>query len=184
MGKYKNEKDVRIETHTDKKGKDHISFYDKDPKEKDHESIHINWKSSAGKGTIVESDGINKTITDIECFLTTACIRHYLNFFDDNCYELQVLRWFRDYFVTKEDIKHYYEVAPIIVSAIENEIKSNMIYDYIYHNVIHICINAIENGNYDLAYSTYKNCVLCLEKFYLDTNLKKTLKNKHHIIIE
>ena len=39
---YKNEKGVIIDVHTDKNGKDHIDIYDKDPKEKDHKSIHIN----------------------------------------------------------------------------------------------------------------------------------------------
>ena len=43
--------------------------------------------------------------------------------FDDNCYELSVLRWFRDNFVTKEDIEHYYEVAPIIVEIINKVLK-------------------------------------------------------------
>ena len=64
------------------------------------------------------------------CYLTTACMKHYLNNFDDNCYELTVLRWFRDNFVSKEDIEHYYKVAPIIVEAINEEEKSDIIYDY------------------------------------------------------
>ena len=42
-------------------------------------------------------------------------MKYFKENFDDNCYELTVLRWFRDNFVSKEDIKHYYEVAPIIV---------------------------------------------------------------------
>ena len=48
-------------------------------------------------------------------------MRHYLNNFDDNCYELTVLRWFRDNFVFEEDIKHYYKIAPVIVEAIDKE---------------------------------------------------------------
>ncbi len=37
--------------------------------------------------------------------------------FDDNCYELTALRWFRDNFVSKEE-------------------KSDIIYDYIYDNIV------------------------------------------------
>ena len=44
------------------------------------------------------------------CYLTTACMKYFQENFDDNCYELTVLRWFRDNFVSKEDIEHYYEV--------------------------------------------------------------------------
>lgn len=176
MGKtYENEKGVHIETHTDKNGKDHISFYDKSPRDRDHESIHINWDSSTGKGTIVESDSSGKTTTDIGCFLTTACMRHYQNNFDDNCYELTVLRWFRDNFVSKEDIKHYYKTAPMIVSAIENDINSDMVYDYIYDNVVDACVEAIEKGDYEFAYNRYKNSILSLEQTYLKPTLQQGL---------
>ncbi len=65
------------------------------------------------------------------CYLTSACMKHFQEGFDDNCYELTVLRWFRDNFVSKEDIEHYYKVAPIIVEAINEEEKSDIIYDYI-----------------------------------------------------
>ena len=176
MGKtYENEKGVHIETHTDKNGKDHISFYDKSPRERDHESIHINWDSSTGKGTIVESDSSGKTTTDIDCFLTTACMSHYLTNFDDNCYELTVLRWFRDNYVSKEDIKHYYKTAPMIVEAIEQEEHKDIIYNYIYDNVVDACVEAIENGDYNFAYNRYKESILSLEQTYLKSNLEHKL---------
>lgn len=38
-------------------------------------------------------------------------MKHYMNEFDDNCYYLDILRWFRDNFVSSEDKKEYYEVA-------------------------------------------------------------------------
>lgn len=37
---------------------------------------------------------------------------HYKEDFDDNCFELQVLRMFRDAMVSKEEVAHYYKVTP------------------------------------------------------------------------
>ena len=107
-------------------------------------------------------------------------MKHYLNNFDDNCYELSVLRWFRDNFVSNEDIEHYYEVAPIIVETINKEKKSDVIYNYIYDNIVDYCVEQIEQGNYDKAYNRYKNSVLTLEeqfaKPYLQQKFIKVLK--------
>lgn len=107
-------------------------------------------------------------------------MRHYLNNFDDNCYELTVLRWFRDNFVFEEDIKHYYKIAPVIVEAIDKEQHSNMIYDYICDNVVDACVTATSNGDYAFAYDRYKSSILSLEETYakqaLEGKLIKTLK--------
>ena len=157
------------------------SIYDKRPDKDGHSAIHVNYNTETGKGSIVEhgSDGVS-TSTDIGCYLTTACMRHYLTNFDDNCYELTVLRWFRDHFGKKEDVIHYYKIAPMIVSAIEKDENPNMVYDYIYDNVVDACIEAIENGDYYGAYDIYKNSILDLEKIYvkpvLQQNLIRTLK--------
>ena len=107
-------------------------------------------------------------------------MKYFQENFDDNCYELTVLRWFRDKFVSKEDIEHYYEVAPIIVESINNEENVDVIYNYIYDNIVYYCVNQIEQGNYDKAYSRYKNSVLTLEEQFakplLQQKLVKTLK--------
>ena len=178
--KYKNNEGVYIDVHTDKSGKDHVSFYDKSPKDSSHSSIHINWDSENGKGSIVDTTNGNKETTNIGCFLTTACMRYFQEKFDDNCYELTVLRWFRDNFVSREDIEHYYEIAPIIVEAINEEEMSEIIYDYIYDNVVDYCVQQIEQGNYEAAYNRYKNSVLTLEEQFakplLQQRFVKTLK--------
>ena len=100
--------------------------------------------------------------------------------FNFGLYELTVLRWFRDNFVSKEDIEHYYEVAPIIVETINQEEKSDIIYDYIYDNIINYCVEQIEQGDYNAAYSRYKNSVLILEEQFakpaLTNRLIKTLR--------
>ena len=132
--------------------------------------------TKTGKGQIVEKEpGKEKVPTDTQCYLTSACMSHYLTNFDDNCYELTVLRWFRDNFVSKEDIKHYYKTAPMIVEAIEKEEHKDIIYNYIYDNVVDACVDAIENGDYDFAYNRYKESILSLEQTYLKINLEHKL---------
>ena len=106
----------------------------------------------------------------------------YQDEFDDNCHELTVLRWFRDNFVSKKDIEHYYEIAPIIVETINKEEKAENIYDYIYNNVVDYCVKQIEQGNYEDAYNRYKNSVLALEKQFdkpaLEKKFIKVLKSE------
>mgnify|MGYP004548857155 CR=1 FL=1 len=143
-----------------------------------HDGTHVtsdlneNWNrtdNDRSNGTQTKSSGTG-------CYLTTACMKHYLNNFDDNCYELTVLRWFRDNFVSKDDIKHYYSVAPSIVEAIEKEGKMDIIYDYIYDNIVDYCVNQIENGNYENAYLRYRESILDLECAYSKTKVKKLIK--------
>lgn len=151
-----------------------IDVYTSDPKGP-HESIHIAVDSDSKSAHIIDTTNGSTEHTDIKCYLTTACMRYFQNQFDDNCYELSVLRWFRDNFVSKEDIKHYYEVAPIIVESINKEEKSDIIYDYIYDNIVDYCVEQIEKGNYDQAYSRYKNSVLTLEEQFARPALEKRL---------
>ena len=182
-GHYVNDEGVEIRTSTDKYGRDHIDIYDSCPAENpDHSSIHINYDSDTGKGTIVDTTSGEKETTDTSCYLTSACMKYFQENFNDNCYELTLLRWFRDNFVSKEDIEHYYEIAPIIVETINKQEQSGIIYDYIYDHVVNYCVQQIERGNYDKAYSRYKNSVLTLEEQFakpaLTNRLVKTLKLK------
>jgi len=156
-----------------------IDVYTSDPRGQ-HESIHIAVDSDSKSAHIIDTTNGSTEHTDVKCYLTSACMRYFQERFDDNCYELTVLRWFRDNFVSKEDIEHYYEVAPIIVETINKEEKSGIIYDYIYDNIVDYCVEQIEQGNYEQAYSRYKNSVLTLEEQFARpvlTNRKaKTLK--------
>lgn len=164
----------------DEKG--HVNIYGSNPREPHDESIHININYNDGSFSINEKSNGEKTSTDCHCYLTTACMRHQLKKFDDNCEELKTLRWFRDNFVSNVDIEHYYQTAPIIVEAINDAQNNNEIYNYIYMNVIKPCVDAIKSGNYIFAYSRYKSSVLALEEKFakpkLATKLVKTLKLK------
>lgn len=158
-----------------------IDVYTSDPRGP-HESIHIAVDSDSKSAHIIDTTNGDTEHTDINCYLTSACMKYFQEKFDDNCYELIVLRWFRDNFVSKEDIEHYYEVAPIIVDTINKEEKSNLVYDYIYDNIVDYCVEQIEQGNYDAAYRRYKNSVLILEEQFAKSSLTnrfvKTLKLK------
>ena len=180
-GNYVNDKGVTIKITTDKNGNDHISFYGGDV-DKPHDAAHVNVNYDKGTWSST-THGPDKSDTNLGsggCYLTSACMKYFQENFDDNCYELTVLRWFRDNFVSKEDIEHYYEVAPVIVETINKEEKSGIIYDYIYDNIVDYCVKQIEQGNYDKAYSRYKNSVLILEEQFarpmLEQRLVKTLK--------
>lgn len=106
-------------------------------------------------------------------------MRYMQEDFNDSCYELSVLRWFRDSFVSKGDVAYYYRVAPIIIESINIKEKMDIVYNYIYDNIDY-CVEQIEIGNYEEAYNRYKNIVLTLEnsfaKPYLQNKLVKTLK--------
>ena len=157
-GNYVNNKGVTIKIGTDKNGNDHISFYGGQV-DKPHDAAHVNmnYDKSSWSSTTHGPDKSDTKSGAGGCYLTTACMKHFQENFDDNCYELTVLRWFRDNFVSKEDIKHYYEIAPII------------------ENIIDYCIEQIEQGNYDKAYSRYKNSILVLEEQFAKPMLEQRL---------
>lgn len=118
-GNYVNDKGVTIKINTDKNGNDHISFYGgKVDKPHDAAHVNINYDTNSWSSTTHGPDKSDTSSGSGGCYLTSACMKHFQKNFDDNCYELTVLRWFRDNFVSKEDIEHYYNVAPIIVKKL------------------------------------------------------------------
>ena len=151
-------------------------YYDRSPYgNAPHNSTHVksdlseNWSrtdNDRDNGTQDKSSGSG-------CYLTTACMKYMQELFDDNCYELSTLRWFRDTFVSKEDIEHYYEIAPSIVEAINKIPECEEIYNYIYESVIYECVEAIEKGDYEVAYTRYKNSTLAFEEEYVNLPLEK-----------
>ena len=164
-----------VNINENKKGTTNINVYDQDPKGKHKESIHISIRED-GKGRISTKTGDEKRKeTDISCFLTTACMRYYHENFNDDCYELRMLRWLRDNCVLDEDVAHYYDVAPTIVERIGKD-NQDIVYNYIYDNLICYGIIEIENGNYGEAVNRYKQIVDELERFYLPDSSKKVLK--------
>ena len=93
------------------------------------------------------------------CYLTSACVGYFGK--EDNCYELEALRKFRDKYLAgieggRELIEEYYEIAPKIVSFIDQSPKKSEYYEYIYEQ-IKKCILCIENNDNENALTLYKN---------------------------
>ena len=185
-GRYVNSKRVIIEAHFDKFGKFHVNFYDKDPRGK-HSGLHFNADLKENKddhkadfnSSYYNEDKTEKEEGSGSCYLTTACMKYLKDDFDDDCYELTTLRKFRDKYVSQEDIKHYYEVAPKIVDTIDNSENKDKIYNDIYSYIIEPCIEFIENKEYQEAYDRYKISSMVLENNFLSkSKVKKLLKKK------
>lgn len=176
-GNYVNDKGVTIKVNTDKNGNDHISFYGSSV-DKPHDAAHVNINYQKGTWTSQTHDASKNNSSNGSggCYLTTACMKHFKTSFDDNCYELRVLRWFRDNFVTKEDVEHYYSVAPEIVVGINNDPQSDLVYDYIYDNIVDACVDAIEEGDYEFAYNRYKSSILSFEEIFIKPFAKNDVK--------
>ena len=144
-----------------------MSIYSDTP-DKPHAATHINYDEEKGTFTVTTHEEGGKTTSQTgNCYLTTACMKHYMDEFNDNCYYLDILRWFRDNFVSKEDKKEYYEVAPKVVETLDSLENANEIYNQIYTKVIQVCVRLIEYGRYDEAYQIYKDNVLDLQNKFV-----------------
>ncbi len=106
---------------------------------------------------------------DKKCYLTTACLKHFSEHFDDNCLELTVLRWFRDRFVKPNDVALYYRVAPLIIEQIDSlpAQQQDDVYASIYKNIVEACVHLIQSGQYESAYKRYMSSTLELQKRFL-----------------
>lgn len=103
------------------------------------------------------------------CFITSACVIAMGK--DDDCYELTILRNFRDNYLKRtkigiEDVKKYYEIAPQIVKKINSIIDREKIYKNIYDSMISPCIKYIERREYEKAHHHYRMEVIKLNELY------------------
>ncbi len=183
MTKNQRGKEIKVTEYGNGKGAK-IDIYSPDSKTKPHDTIHIKVDTEQKTyQTVTKIDGEKETSSG-GCYLTPACMNHFQEDFDDNCYELSLLRWFRDTFVTKEDIEYYYQIAPKIVETIEHHPDCDAIYRDIYGNIIDFCVKAIEEENYVLAYDTYKNSVFDLEETYAKSgNQQGTTKTLNRCLL-
>jgi len=102
------------------------------------------------------------------CFLTTACIKYYG--LDDNCYQLQTLRNFRDNYLLKTsegilEVDKYYEIAPQIVKHLEAYHNKTRIFREIFQQINNACL-AIEDKNYEEAKRIYTSAIMQLSEYF------------------
>lgn len=106
--------------------------------------------------------------SDDNCFITTACVKHYG--LPDNCYQLQTLRKFRDNYLLKsyegkQLVKRYYLIAPLLVDLLEDDSEKDYLFKKIFKRITSAC-NAIENNKYANAESIYKETVEQLLRYF------------------
>lgn len=163
----RHEKSGRVNQYVDNQdgGHGHFSW----PTERDYEDDDDD-HNTTDYSREESNDRENPSQAEVEkrsgCYLTSACISHYKEHFDDNCFELNVLRKFRDIYVPQEEIQHYYNVAPHIVSEIEKEKNAEIIFNKIYTGIVCPCVQDIIYGNYKQAYTRYKRTILAFENKY------------------
>jgi hypothetical protein len=102
------------------------------------------------------------------CFISTAVCKT-LNKPDD-CYELNILRKFRDSFMQqsdtmRNDVQTYYQIAPEICRAIDDSDKGT--YTLIWEKYLENAVKAIVANENQLAYDIYKTMVLDMKSKYL-----------------
>lgn len=103
------------------------------------------------------------------CFVTTACIKS--KGLSDDCTELTTLRNFRKDYVLMttngvELNEQYKKIAPTIVSEINKNKNSKIIYDEIYNEILNM-IDLINSNNNEKALTKYIKLVENLSKLYV-----------------
>lgn len=104
------------------------------------------------------------------CFLTSACVE--ARGLPDNCYELTVLRAFRDGYMRQTesgqaDICEYYHTAPAIVEKINQSPNAREIFDQIYESLVLPCVKLIEAEKGEKAHELYRGYVKKLQVQFL-----------------
>lgn len=103
------------------------------------------------------------------CYITTAVCesRHK----PDDCYELSLLRSFRDDYLLRSAegeamVHEYYDVAPSIVKHIGKRTDADRIYEGIWQQYLSPCIRLIESGQNEECAELYRHMVYELKDLY------------------
>jgi len=100
------------------------------------------------------------------CFITTAVCQHKR--LSDDCRELQVLRNFRDDYLSasiegRKMVYNYYSVAPAIADRLVEADDLEHVW-----TTIQNCVRAIEDRRFEEALAEYRAMVLSLEQKLVD----------------
>ncbi|MGK7897187.1 MAG: DnaJ domain-containing protein [Xenococcus sp. (in: cyanobacteria)] len=117
------------------------------------------------------SSNQNQTKKKEGCFLTTACV-NYAGLPDD-CFELQVLRNFRDNYLAssvegRNLIKQYYTEAPIIVDLINSDLQRELVLNEILETV-RKCVDYICCQRHSDALEYYTKMYYYLRNKYISS---------------
>lgn len=106
------------------------------------------------------------------CYVTTAVCKSLNK--PDNCYELNLLKDYRDHYLAKTEngtelIQRYYDVAPTIVKRIDKSGSAEAKYRSIWEQYLKPCITYIEEGKSEECGKTYINMIEELQKQFVIT---------------
>jgi hypothetical protein len=93
------------------------------------------------------------------CFVSTACCEAMgLN---DDCEELQTLRYFRDTYLLaspegRKEVAAYYANSPRVLCKIRSAKNSNETLRYIFHELVLPTVNLIQRKEYAAAHAHYR----------------------------
>lgn len=110
----------------------------------------------------------NKGEEESNCFITTSCVKYFgLN---DNCYELETLREFRDNYLLKsregrELVNQYYKIAPALVKHLESSPNKKELFKNVFSDIQASCL-AIDKKEYRKAREIYKGAVSRLLNYF------------------
>lgn len=104
------------------------------------------------------------------CYITTAVCKNFDK--PDDCYELTVLRQYRDSYLLKSQsgrrlVEEYYNIAPTIVKRINKQKDAGEIYRGIWEMYLNPCIWLIEENKKEECREVYSRMVRGLEREYL-----------------
>lgn len=129
------------------------------------------WKREFPKSNVqaAEYDYIEKGFHKKFCYITTAVCDTFGK--ADNCYELMLLRDYRDGYLASLPegdamIREYYDVAPTIVKHINQSEDAKDIYRGIWENYLRPCITMIENQQMEECKDLYREMVYSLRDEY------------------
>lgn len=103
-----------------------------------------------------------------KCYISTAVMLSLGK--NDNCFELQLLRKYRDTWLIKQEygiklIEEYYSTAPVIVNRIDNLIDSKEIYSQIWIQYLSKIVDYIINEKNEEACEMYQLMVNKINSF-------------------
>lgn len=133
------------------------------------------WKKKFPKTNIQASEyeNIEKGFHKKWCYITTAVCESFGK--PDDCYELTLLRNYRDNFLMGQPdgeavIKEYYDVAPTIVKHINKHKNHNDIYKDVWNEYLRPCIQMIEENENGRCKELYIRMVRELKEKYFYVN--------------
>jgi len=93
------------------------------------------------------------------CFVSTACCEAMG--LDDDCEELQTLRYFRDTYLLassegRKEVAAYYTHSPRVLLKIRSTKNSNEYLRYIFHELVGPTVNLIQKKEYAAAHAHYR----------------------------